>query len=101
VELRFAGPAVMREKAIKALRSLGFVDSGELLDWRQVFPEQNPGGLIVGGRCKEGLTQQQLAELTGIPRRHISDMENGRRPIGKETAKKLARALKVDYRVFL
>jgi len=28
-------------------------------------------------------------------------MENGKRPIGKETAKKLAGALNIDYRVFL
>lgn len=101
VELRFAGPMAMREKAVSALRSLGFVDAGELIDWQEVFPDQSPGRLIAGGRCKEGLTQQRLADLTGIPRRHISDMENGRRPIGKETARKLARALKVDYRVFL
>jgi plasmid maintenance system antidote protein VapI len=39
--------------------------------------------------------------LTGIPQRHISEMERGKRPIGKETAKKLAVALKTDYRVFL
>jgi hypothetical protein len=31
----------------------------------------------------------------------ISDMENNRRPIGKQTARKLAEVLKVDYRVFL
>ena len=29
------------------------------------------------------------------------EMENGKRPIGKETAKKLAKALNIDYRVFL
>ncbi|WP_305047307.1 helix-turn-helix transcriptional regulator [Geobacter sp. OR-1] len=42
-----------------------------------------------------------MAELTSIPQRHISEMENGKRPIGKETAKKLAKALNTDYRVFL
>ena len=31
----------------------------------------------------------------------ISEMENGKRPIGKETAKRLASALNMDYRVFL
>jgi len=39
--------------------------------------------------------------MTGIPRRHISEMEHGKRPIGKETARRLAKALKCDYRVFL
>jgi transcriptional regulator with XRE-family HTH domain len=42
-----------------------------------------------------------LAEKTGIPQRHISEMENGKRTIGKERAKVLASALKTDYRVFL
>jgi len=43
----------------------------------------------------------QLSEMTGIPRRHISEMEHGKRPIGKETARKLAKALNCDCRVFL
>jgi plasmid maintenance system antidote protein VapI len=47
------------------------------------------------------LTQTKLSELTGIPQHHISEMENGKRPIGKETAKKLAAVCKVDYRLFL
>jgi plasmid maintenance system antidote protein VapI len=42
-----------------------------------------------------------LAELTGIPQRHISEMENGKRVIGKELAKRLGKALKADYKVFL
>lgn len=40
--------------------------------------------------------------LTGIPQRHISEMENGKRGIGKERARKIAEALHVsDYRFFL
>lgn len=53
------------------------------------------------GRFPEGLTQVQLAEATGIPQRHISEMENGKRVIGKEHAKVLAKALNTDYRAFL
>ncbi len=53
-------------------------------------------------RTRQGLTQKQLSEITGIPQRHISEMENGKRGIGKERARLLAEALKVsDYRVFL
>ena len=47
------------------------------------------------------MTQAQLSKMTGIPQRHISEMENGKRPIGKENAKKLAKALNCDYRRFL
>ncbi len=50
---------------------------------------------------REGLTQRQLSEMTGIPQRHLSEMENGKRIIGKETAKKLGTALNADYRAFL
>ncbi len=59
------------------------------------------GVALRGARGKEGLTQKQLAEKTGIAQHHISEMENGKRPIGKETARKLATVLRVDYRVFL
>jgi transcriptional regulator with XRE-family HTH domain len=66
--------------------------------WREALPyadEELPGVFLAGARYREGLTQAQLAEATGIPRRHISEMEHGKRPIGKQTAKKLAEALKV------
>jgi ribosome-binding protein aMBF1 (putative translation factor) len=53
-------------------------------------------------RTREGLTQVQLARMTGIPQRHISEMENGKRGIGKERARILAKALNVsDYRLLL
>ena len=77
-------------------------DEGEpLYSVEEVFPNTTPGTMLVGGRGKEGLTQQQLSDITGIPRRHISEMENNKRPIGKELARKFAKALRVDYRVFL
>jgi DNA-binding XRE family transcriptional regulator len=56
---------------------------------------------LAGYRYREDLTQQQLTELTGINRRHISEMEHGKRPIGKENAKKLAKVLHCDYRSLL
>ena len=59
------------------------------------------GVCIRGGRGKEGLTQKQLAERIGIAQHHVSEMENGKRTVGKEMARKLAEVLNVDYRVFL
>ena len=47
------------------------------------------------------MTQAALAEATGIPRRHISEMENGRRPIAKKNARLLAEAIKIDPRRLL
>ncbi len=52
-------------------------------------------------RIREGLTQKQLAELTGISQHHISELETGKRTIGKERAKKLAEALHCNYRQLL
>ncbi len=80
------------------------MSSGEAKPWRQVLPYSNdelPGVFLAGARYREGLTQAQLAEATGIPSRHISEMEHGKRPIGKQTARKLAEALKVAPRRFL
>ncbi len=113
VEARFIGTPENIRKLRRAARAFNVVDAtkGERSpedekNWtmEEAFPEMawNAGGVSIrGGRAKEGLTQRQLAELTGIPQRHISEMENGKRPIGKELARKLAKALNVDYRVFL
>jgi transcriptional regulator with XRE-family HTH domain len=69
-----------------------------------VFPEyqgKEQQTALRAYRTREGFTQKQLAELTGIPQHHISEMENGKRGIGKERAKKLAEKLNCDYRQFL
>ncbi len=71
------------------------------VSWESVFPESSPGTALAGARYREGLTQRELAKRTGIPQRHISEMENGKRTIGKERAKLFAKALNIGYRVFL
>lgn len=104
VELRFMGPPGKRNEAIDALKALGFVDVSETVPWRECFPytdEQLPGVSLAGARGKEGITQRELSKMTGIPQRHIWEMENGKRPIGKEMAKKLGKALNISYKVFL
>ena len=73
----------------------------ELVDATGLFAEPIPANMLIGARGKENISQIKLSELTGIPRRHISDMENGRRPIGKQNAAKLGKVLNVNYRVFL
>jgi ribosome-binding protein aMBF1 (putative translation factor) len=111
VEVRFRGT---QADVIKLRRMAQAMKVEDLTEWEleeksfysigELSPEMvwNSGGVCIrGGRGKEGLTQKQLAALTGIAQHHISEMENGKRPIGKETAKKLAAALNIDYRVFL
>jgi len=101
VELRFLGPQSKKEKALTSMKSLGFVDMSDSILFREAFPDFHPGDVIQGLRYLEELTQVELAEKTGISRRHISEMENGKRPIGKKNAKVLAKTLRTDYRVFL
>lgn len=60
-----------------------------------------PGALLAGARYRDGMTQAALAQATGIPRRHISEMENGRRPIGNKNARLLADSLHIDPRRLL
>lgn len=70
----------------------------------EVFPEyigKETHVALRAYRTREELTQKQLAELTGIPWHHISEMENGKRCIGKERTKKLGEALHCDYRQLL
>ena len=105
VELKFIGPVSNLNQALDAMKSLGFVDASDYVPWREAFPEHSEAQLIgkalAGARYREGLTQTQLAERVGIPQRHISEMENGKRPIGKEMAKRLGKALNIGYKAFL
>ena len=105
IELRFIGPIVNMASAVDALKPLGFMDTSDSVPWREAYPEcseaQLIGKTLSGARYREGLTQMQLSEITGIPQRHISEMENGKRPIGKEMAKRLGKALNIGYKVFL
>ena len=81
------------EEAVNALET----------DWyKRTMAAMTPGKALRIYRENAGLTQTALGErMGGVPRQHISNMENGKRPIGKENAKRLAAALHVDYRVFL
>lgn len=76
------------------------------IPWRDSFKKHFPDQTISAvslqsARAAKGLTQKQLSELVTIPQRHISEMENGKRNIGKERARRLAEVLDTDYRLFL
>jgi len=105
VDLRVIGPLANRHRALEVLKEMGFVDRTDSVPWREAFPsireEHLPGISLLGARAKEGMTQTRLSELTGIPQRHLSMMEHGKRTIGKKNARLLAKVLDVDYRVFL
>jgi ribosome-binding protein aMBF1 (putative translation factor) len=104
VILKLRGPQSRKKEAVKLLKELGFKEE-ESVPWREAFPEWSdedlPGVALAGARQKEGLSQRHLSRLTNIPQRHISEMENGKRPIGKKAAKAFAQALAVSYKIFL
>lgn len=76
-------------------------DDEDLLTWEEAFPELGPGDVLKGARDREGLTQTELAEKIDVKPHHISEMEKGKRSIGKGMAERLARALNTGYKVFL
>jgi len=67
----------------------------------EVFPGFHAGHALRGARYREDVSQRQLAKLTGVSVQNISAMEHGRRPIGKEMAKRLAKVLNTDWRLLL
>lgn len=60
-----------------------------------------PGILLKGLRYREGLNQIEFAKKLNISQTNLSAMENGRRVIGKELAKRIANIFQLNYRVFL
>ena len=53
-------------------------------------------------RHKKGLSQEAFAELAGLHRTYISDLERGKRSIALDNIEKIARALDIDaYLLFI
>ena len=76
------------------------------VNWRHSFRKRiskhsESGVILRGCRFKKEISQRDLAKKIGISQHHISEMENGKRPIGKEMAKRFAEFFKIDYRMFL
>ncbi len=57
--------------------------------------------MVKSAREGAGLTQAQLADKLEIPQSNISQIETGKRAVGKNLAKRLAKIFNLDYRVFL
>ncbi len=60
-----------------------------------------PATLLKGLRYREALSQLEFAKKLNISQTNLSAMENGRRTIGKELAKRIADVFGLDYRIFL
>lgn len=76
------------------------------ISWREtaalnIAKHTEAGVMLKGCRYREGLTQKSLASALELKQNHISEMENGKRPIGKAMAKRLGEFFNIDYRLFL
>ena len=77
------------------------VEERDWLTLEEVLPNFHTGDTLKGLRYRENMTQKQLAEQAGISVQNLSHMEHGRRPVGKEMAKRLAKVLNADWRTLL
>lgn len=59
------------------------------------------GALLKGLRLREGLSQIEFAKKIKVTQANLSNMENGKRPIGKIIAKRIEKAFGTNYRYFL
>ncbi len=102
VEVRFRIPVTKVVEVKEVLASYGAIaKEPESVPWEEVYPDFNGSVALRGARKREGLTQKELARLVGANQTHISEMEHGKRPIGKDMARRLAKVLKAHYRIFL
>lgn len=106
IELRFLIPIKNHNRVMAVLKSNGAVEVKETRPWREAFQEEikkygEPAIALRGARKRLGITQIELAMSTGIPKQHISEMENGKRVIEIKHAKVLAKILNCGYRLFL
>lgn len=59
------------------------------------------GALLKGLRLRESLSQIEFAKKINVTQANLSNMENGRRPIGKIIAKRIGKVFGTNYRYFL
>jgi len=79
-----------------------YVDIFETDWYKKIHAEKTPGDNMKIYRKIHKITQEKLGEmLDGIPKQHVSNMENGSRPISKITAKKLAKIFNVSVERFI
>ena len=91
-------------EAVRVLLKTADSLARDSVPWRDVcgdIRDNVPGTVLSGARAKAGLSQVELAGQAEIPQRHISEMENGKRTIGKDRARRLADVLNIPYQSLL
>ena len=68
-------------------------------EWETLEPERQIIRAIIEGRERCDLTQQQLAEITGIQQADISRLENGTGNLSLRTLKRLAAGMGMQLKL--
>lgn len=68
-------------------------------EWETLEPERQIIRAIIEGRERRDLTQQQLAEITGIQQADISRLENGTGNPSLRTLKRLAAGMGMQLKL--
>ena len=102
----FLVPKDRADGVVRLLQDFEVKEDQQTIPWRETVASltqkyTEAGIALKGARIKENLSQSDLANKLGIPQSHISDMEHGRRTIGKNMAKRLSKVLNVGYKIFL
>ncbi len=102
VDLSFRVPSGKAELAKRVMAALIQEEQDDdAQDIEDVLGPTTPGAALRGYRYREGLTQKDLAAKVGASAQNISDMESGRRVIGKDMAQRLGAALNAPWRRLL
>lgn len=101
IQKRVWVPAKHLQKLENFLEKYGNSDT---IDWEELAKDRiakykKSGLALRGARYREGLSQKELAQRSGVSQENISKMENGQRVVGDKVAKKLAKILRIDPRL--
>ena len=108
VQITGEGAEVIAELVRKKFPDVETIeDDEELVDWRStdlardIKSMKTPGRVLRAYRERAGFSLVELAGKIGTKYPNLSAMENDRRVIGLNMAKKLGEALNVDFKKFL
>lgn len=68
-------------------------------EWEALEPERQIIRAMIAGREESGLTQKQLADVTGITQADISRLENGTANPSLRTLKRLAAGMGMELKI--
>lgn len=106
-DIKFLLPRKSVQELFVILKPFKVIDEDdELIPADEVFKKLHQkygkvGTTIRGFRAREGMTQVELAKKLNIRQSHVSQMEHGKRAIGKKLAQKLAKLFNTHYQLFL